>query len=117
MARKAALAEAREQMKASVDAYNMAILTAVQETDNAMASYNSAMKEAVLLEEVVVHARKAFELSFELYRSGLTSFTSVADEQLTSLQNAGSLAAAQGNALAALVGLYEALGGGWTEAI
>lgn len=117
MARKAALAEAREQMKASVDAYNMAILTAVQETDNAMASYNSAMKEAVLLEEVVVHARKAFELSFELYRSGLTSFTNVADAQISYLQYADNLAAAQGNALAALVGLYEALGGGWTEAI
>lgn len=112
-ARKAALASAREEMKAAVDAYNLAVLTAVQETDNAMAAYNSAVKEAELLEEVLKHAQKAFELSFELYRSGLSSFTNVADAQISFLQYADNLASARGNALTALVNLYEALGGGW----
>ncbi len=116
-ARKAALASAREEMKASVDAYNLAVLTAVQEADNAMSSYTSAVREAELLEDVLIHAQRSFELSLELYRSGLSSFTNLADAQISFLQYADNLAAARGNALTALVALYEALGGGWTESI
>ncbi len=115
MARNAALVSAREQLKATVDQYNLAVLTAVQEVDNAMANYLSAMKEAELLADVVEHASNSFDLSFDLYRSGLSSFTNVADAQISYLQYASSLAAAKGNALTALVSLYQALGGGWSE--
>ncbi|MCM1348159.1 MAG: efflux transporter outer membrane subunit [Firmicutes bacterium] len=115
--RSAALASAREQVKASVDSYNMAILTAVQEADNAMVNYNSALKEAELTEDVLEHAQRAFELSLELYRSGLSSFTNLSDSQISFLQYADQLVTARGNALTALISLYEALGGGWTESI
>lgn len=114
-ARRAAVASAREEMKASLDQYNLAILTAVQEADNAMASYKYALQEAELIDDVLTHAKKAFDLSLELYRSGLTSFTNLSTSQIAYLQYADSLVAARADALSALIRLYEALGGGWTE--
>lgn len=115
--RSAALASAREQVKTATDSYNMAILTAVQEADNAMSGYTTALMEAELTEEVLEHARNSFNLALELYRSGLSSFTNLSDAQISYLQYADQLVAARGNALTALVQLYEALGGGWTESI
>lgn len=116
-ARSASLASAKEQMKATVDAYNMAILTAVQEADNAMVNYHCALRQSELTEEVLGHARSSFELSLELYRSGLSSFTNLSDSQISYLQYADQLVTAKGNALVALIDLYEALGGGWTESL
>lgn len=116
-ARSAALSSARESMKASVDNYNMTILTAVQEADNAMVTYTSSLNQAQLTEDVLTHAERSFQLSLELYRSGLASFTNLSDSQISFLQYADQLVTARGNALNALINLYEALGGGWTESL
>lgn len=80
-----------------------------------MASYKYALQEAELIDDVLTHAKKAFDLSLELYRSGLTSFTNLSTSQIAYLQYADSLVAARADALSALIRLYEALGGGWTE--
>ena len=112
--RNASLQSARESMQESIDSYNMAVLTAVEEADNAMANYDSAVREAGLMDNVLTHAERSFELSFDLYRSGLTSFTNLSDSQIAYLQYANSVVTARGNALLALVTLYESLGGGWT---
>lgn len=116
-ARRAAVASAREQMQVSLDAYNLAVLTAVQEVDNAMSGYAAALREVELLADVLGHARKSFDLSLDLYRSGLTSYTNVSDSQTSYLQYADQLVTARGNALTALINLYVALGGGWNESI
>lgn len=113
-ARSASVAAAREEMEASISQYNESVLTAVEEVDNAMSNYSSCLREAGLMGNVLEHAQKSFELSFDLYRSGLTSFTTLSDSQIAYLQYANSLVAARGNAILALVNLYEALGGGWT---
>lgn len=113
-ARSASVAAAREEMEACISQYNESVLTAVEEVDNAMSNYSSCLREAGLMGNVLEHAQKSFELSFDLYRSGLTSFTTLSDSQIAYLQYANSLVAARGNALLALVNLYEALGGGWT---
>ncbi len=115
MGRRAAVASAREDMKASVEAYNLSVVTAVQEVENAMALYLSALKQVDALAEVVKQAKEAFDLSFDLYKTGLTQFNNVADAQISFLQYADSLVVARGNALSALINLYQALGGGWTE--
>lgn len=62
MGRRAAVASAREDMKASVEAYNLSVVTAVQEVENAMALYLSALKQVDALAEVVKQAKEAFDL-------------------------------------------------------
>lgn len=112
-ARQAAVASAKAQMMEGIDAYNQTLLTAVQEVENAMVTYTNAVQYETEMSEVVVNARKAFDLSLDRYKQGLDSFINVADSQITLLQYANELVAARGNTLAAAVAIYKALGGGW----
>ncbi len=113
MSRKYAVAAARDNMEMMIDNYNQTVLSAVQETDNAMASYHSALEQIDALEKVVEASSKSFDLSIDLYKKGLSSFTNVADAQINYLTYTNSLLVAKCNALISLVNLYEALGGGW----
>lgn len=114
-ARKAALAEARETMMEGIESYNLTVSTAVEEVDNAMLSYTEALNHIAALEQVRNQSAESFKLSLDLYKGGLEGFYNVVDAQLNLINYSNSLVASHGAALAALVNLYEALGGGWTN--
>lgn len=113
LSRNYALSEAKLQLESAVDQYNLTVMTAVQEVDNALISYASLLNAIELQTRVVEESKKSMQLSFELYRSGLTIFTNVMDSQITWLTNQNSLVEMQGEALQALVTIYKSLGGGW----
>lgn len=113
-ARRSGVAQARELMEANIANYNNVVLTAVEEVNNAMINYTYALQNIDYLTQVVKEAEESLRLSVELYRGGLSSFTNVADAQISYLQYADNLVTARGSALTALVSLYNALGGGWT---
>lgn len=113
-ARRYACASARQQMEADIAAYNLTLQQAVGEVDNSILTYAGSLANIDLLEQTVDAARSSLDLSVDQYRSGLTSFTTVVDQQMNYLTYQNSLLSAQGNALKALVNLYQALGGGWT---
>ena len=114
LSRNYALAESKLQMEAAIDSYNLTVMTAVEEVDNALVSYASLLNAIELQNKVVEESKKSLDLSFELYRSGLTMFTNVMDSQISWLTNQNTLVEMQGEALAALVTIYKSLGGGWT---
>lgn len=113
LSRNYALAEAKLQMESAIDQYNLTVMTAVEEVDNALVSYASLLRGIELQKKVVAESKKSLDLSFELYRSGLTMFTNVMDSQISWLTNQNTLTEMQGEALAALIKIYQALGGGW----
>lgn len=113
LSRNYALAEAKLQMESAIDQYNLTVMTAVEEVDNALVSYASLLNAIELQTRVVAESKKSMELSFELYRSGLTMFTNVVDGQISWLTNQNTLVELKGEALSALVTLYKSLGGGW----
>lgn len=113
MARNASLASARENMLSAIDRYNLTVMTAVQEVDNAMLSYTQLLRMIDYLQRVVDQAKEAFNLAIDLYKQGLSDFTDVADAQISYLQYSDRLAVTQGNTATALIKLYKALGGGW----
>lgn len=113
LSRNYALSEARLQLEAAVDQYNLTVMTAVEEVDNALVNYASLLNAIELQTRVVAESKKSMELSFELYRSGLTMFTNVVDGQISWLTSQNTLTEMQGEALAALVTIYKSLGGGW----
>ncbi|MCH5241307.1 MAG: efflux transporter outer membrane subunit [Muribaculaceae bacterium] len=113
LSRNYALSESKLQLESAVDQYNLTVMTAVQEVDNALISYASLLNAIELQSRVVEESKKSMELSFELYRSGLTMFTNVVDGQISWLTNQNTLVEMQGEALSALVNIYKALGGGW----
>lgn len=113
MARRSSLITAREQMKAGIENYNLTVMNAVQEVDNSISTYVSTLHKIDILKEVVDNSRKSLDLSLDLYKKGLNPFTDVVNAQLNTLSYQNSLIEAKGQALASLISLYEALGGGW----
>lgn len=115
LSRNYALAESKLQLESAIDQYNLTVMTAVEEVDNALVNYSSLLNAIELQTRVVAESKKSMELSFELYRSGLTMFTNVVDGQISWLTNQNTLTEMQGEALAALVTIYKSLGGGWEQ--
>lgn len=111
LSRKYGVAQAREQMQTSIDAYNLTVMTAVGEVDNAMASYESALETLEITSDLLAQSREALALSVDQYKQGLSAFTNVVDAQIDVLNAANSMATAKGNALIAIIDLYKALGG------
>lgn len=109
--RKYALASAKAEMELGVETYNQTVMNAVQEVDNAMTAYLSALETIELDRKVLEQSHEAFNLAIEQYKEGLAAFTNVVDAQISWLNYANSLVSAQGNALTSLVELYQALGG------
>lgn len=103
----------RIQLDETINQFNSTVLTAVQEVDNAMASYKNSIKQIVACREMLNQGKEAFNLSLNLYKQGLTPFQNVLDAQRSLLSYENSLVQAQGYSLVCLVQMYQALGGGW----
>ena len=106
---------AKAQLDESINQFNQTVLTAVQETDNAMNSYRNSIKQIVALREVRNQGIETLKLSLELYKQGLSPFQNVLDAQRSLLSYENQLVQAQGSSLLQLITLYKALGGGWQE--
>lgn len=106
---------ARAQLDESINQFNQTVLTAVQETDNAMNAYRNSIKQIVALREVCNQGVETLKLSLELYKQGLSPFQNVLDAQRSLLSYENQLVQAQGSSLLQLITLYKALGGGWRE--
>ena len=106
---------ARAQLDEAIDQFNQTVLTAVQETDNAMTAYRSSIKQIVAHREVRNQGQETLTLSLDLYKQGLTPFQNVLDAQRSLLSYENQLVQARGNSLLQLIALYQALGGGWNN--
>lgn len=112
LGRKYADAQARQNMEAMIDNYNLTVLTAVEEVRNAIAAYKATHKYIERLRTVVTNSKEAVDLSLARYTQGLTDFYNVVEAQLNYLTYQNSLVAARGRALISLTDLYKVLGGG-----
>lgn len=111
--RKYRVADAREQMQIGIDNYNLTVMTAVEETDNAMYIYLTSIRQINDIQEVIDQSKRALDLSVDLYKRGLTPFNNVVTAQMSLLEYQDRSVVAKGTALSSLVKLYVALGGGW----
>lgn len=117
LSRRAALLSARENMEIGIENYNFTLQQAVSETDNAMFSYLRTLEQISALEEAAQAAAESFNLSLDLYKSGLSIFTNVMDAQEDYLNYTNEVITARASALKSLIQLYEALGGGWNGSL
>ena len=104
---------AKAQLDEAINQFNQTVLTAVQETDNAMNAYRNSIKQIVALREVRNQGQETLTLSLELYKQGLTPFQNVLDAQRSLLSYENQLVQARGYSLLQLIAMYQALGGGW----
>lgn len=115
MKRRYAVESAKMQVEASIANYNEVVLTAFEEVENAMSTYEANVKYYSAMEETLFHTQKALELSLEQYKNGLIEFSTVVNAQKSVLSYRNALVSAQTQALTALVDLYKALGGGFSD--
>jgi outer membrane protein TolC len=96
-------------------AYEAAVLSALEEIENALVAYAEEQQRRQSLSEATQAAQKAVELAQHKYQAGLTDFSNVLDAQRSLLSFQDQLAQSNGTVTSNLVRLYKAVGGGWTS--
>lgn len=114
-ARRAGVASAREEMEVQIANYNSTVINAYNEVGNALVRYRNCLGEIAEYSQATDNAREFLSLSLDLYTQGLSPYSDVATAQQNLLSYNNSLLVARGDALSALISLYEALGGGFNE--
>jgi NodT family efflux transporter outer membrane factor (OMF) lipoprotein len=104
-----------ERQQQALIQYESAVLTALEEVENAMIAYAEEQRRLKALEASAKAAQRAVELAQSQYEAGLTDFTNVLDAQRSLLSFEEQLARSEGAVTSNLVRLYKALGGGWTS--
>jgi len=93
--------------------YERAVLLALEEVEDAMASYEKEVTRRGHLTNSVDATQRSLDLVLTQYRAGLTDFQNVLDTERSLLLRQDDLASSEGLVIKNLVDLYRALGGGW----
>ena len=96
--------------------YHKAILTALQEVDNALVSADVSERQEISQREIVANAERSLRLTEARYRAGTDDLLSLLEAQRSLFQAQDSLVQQRLSRLTAAVDLYKSLGGGWTLA-
>lgn len=96
--------------------YEAAVLTALEDVENALAAYLNEQTRHRSLENALKAGQSAFTLARDQYSSGLVDFQTVLDTQKSLLTLEDQLASSSANRTGNVIRLYKALGGGWTPA-
>ena len=96
--------------------YKGIVLTALEDVENALTAYRAAQDRQREFGIALTAASNSALLSRSQYRSGLTDFTTLNQQELSLLNARNGLTQARADQASALVQLYAALGGGWNAA-
>ncbi len=97
-----------------VENYRRSILVALADVEGALASGGRSAVQEGLQAQVVEQARIALRLAEIRYREGVDDLLAVLDAQRTLFQAEDQMAQVRLSRLQAAIGLYRALGGGWS---
>ncbi len=104
-----------QQREAALD-YRDTVLAAWQDVDDALTAYATAQERHDLVATAVAKDRDALGAAQQSYQQGATDFLNVIAAEASLLQGEDNLAQSETEIETDLVGLYKALGGGWTIA-
>ena len=99
----------------ALDTYRQTVLVALEDTENALIAYSKEQSRRRSLAQSAQSSQAAFQLSSELYRSGLVDFLNVLDAERTLYAAQDALVGSTESVSLDLVQLYKALGGGWQQ--
>lgn len=105
---------AKSRERELVEAYRAAILNGFADVENALAAESRTANQERFQEQAQADARRALALAEIRYREGADDLLVVLDAQRTAFTTEDQLAQTRLARLQASVGLYRALGGGWT---
>jgi outer membrane protein, multidrug efflux system len=99
-----------------VATYRSTVLSALSDVESGLGSVSSLTEQERLTNEEVTNAAEAFRISELQYREGVVDLLTVLQSQQTLFNSQDQLIQIKLARLQAGVGLYRALGGGWTVA-
>ena len=112
---RAQLGGKQAELDAAIAQYNGAVLDAVKEAGDAMASIQSLTRQQALQDEAVASAEKAYRFAQERYRAGLGNYLVVLSTESQVLAQRRLAVDLRARQLDTRLVLMKALGGGWTD--
>lgn len=109
------IAQNEARSEAALAQYEKTVLTALEETEGALVSFNGNQRRAESLYKAAHASEQAARLARTRFEAGVTDFLTVLDAERQLLADRDGLAQAQTDAGTSLVAVYRALGGGWYE--
>ncbi len=109
----AAKAQADATWRQTVADYRQAVLTAMQETEDALSTLRILSAESQAQDEAVRAARESERIAVNQYQAGTLSYINVTTAQASALNAEVSAINIRSRRLLATVALVKALGGGW----
>jgi outer membrane protein TolC len=103
----------QEEESQAYFAYQKAVLTAVQDCEDALVRYAAEQRRFVTLQDAVARDQSSLTIATQQYQAGLTNYVNVLTAQSNQLQAGDQLAQSKQALAADLASLYKALGGGW----
>ncbi|MDR0579936.1 MAG: efflux transporter outer membrane subunit [Campylobacteraceae bacterium] len=103
--------------KSVIQNYNKVILTALQESDDALLSVAHQSSLANLQNEIVEESSRSLDIASLQYKYGSSDLTTLLDAQNKYFSSKDAQASQRLNHLKSLVSLYKVLGGGWSSDI
>lgn len=98
-------------------AYKSTVLTALEDTENAIVALQSAQEREQQFAIAYDAANASAILARSQYRSGLTDFTTLNTQEAALISARNGLVQARSDKATALIALYTALGGGWDSSV
>jgi NodT family efflux transporter outer membrane factor (OMF) lipoprotein len=111
--RKARVATEQSQRRVLVETYGDAVRTALKEVDDALGNADRGARLEAAQQQTLEQARRSLNLAEIRYREGAGDLLAVLDAQRSLFAAQDQLTQARLERLAAAVGLFKALGGGW----
>ncbi len=112
----ARIAAAEARTAGALASYELTVLRALEETENAFATYGSERQRLGSVVEQATASRTAAELARIQYREGALDFLRLLAAERTLLQAEYEVATAETSLNSSVVLIYKALGGGWEAA-
>lgn len=113
---RARIAEARANTRNALAAFDGAVLTALRDTETALADYAGELDRDVALEAARNQSAEAYRIAGLRFQIGSTSFLDTLDAQRTLVAAEADLASSQATLAGDQVNVFKALGGGWENA-
>jgi multidrug efflux system outer membrane protein len=113
---RARLRAAEANADAELVSYELTVLLALEETENALVDYGQSQSRFAALVEQANASERAAELARIQYREGALDFLRLLDAERTVLEAQDTLAQSETDLNTSVVAIYKALGGGWEAA-
>ncbi|GAB3277932.1 efflux transporter outer membrane subunit [Parahaliea aestuarii] len=104
------------RLEQALENYRNTVLGAAREIDDAASQIANTAESQVILDESVSAAERSLAIATRRYSEGYSEFQRVLDAQAATFAQTDRATVNRGSHVAAVIGLYKALGGGWREA-